>query len=245
MVPTGHLAEVTLLEVAAGETAATHEDLDGATIGGPTIEGRKPKAAADQVGRQMVGLDEPTGGVAPLRPAPKGSPCPLGPRQGPRVAGGVPARATLGRARQDDGGGRPAIGDGADAAEGIAAPGVLALVVLGARRAPEDPIAGVRPTPVAVLGPRPHAGRATADGPEPARVHTTARPGATQDTASEGAPGGVAPAAPSCAATLDHEAKANPRAAIILAQVGGAARRHETKLGRLLFLDVHYFDCEL
>lgn len=41
VVPTRHLPETTLLSIAAGQAAATHEDLDGASIGGAAIERRQ------------------------------------------------------------------------------------------------------------------------------------------------------------------------------------------------------------
>lgn len=245
VVPAGHLAEVALLEITAGEAAATHENLDGATIGGPALEGRKPKTTADQVGRQMVGLDEPTGGVAPVRPAPEATPCSSARLQGPRVAVRLRPSAATGRARQGDGGGRPTGRHEADATQGIAAPGLPVVALLGTGRATEDLLAGVGTTPLTVLGSGPYAGRATANGPGPTRVHVAAGTGATQNAASEGASSGKTSSASARTAAFDHEAKADPRPALVLAQVGGASWGHETELGRLLFLDVHYFNCEL
>lgn len=239
VVPTGHLAETTLLVAAPGQTPAAHEDLDGAAVGGPTLEGRQAEAPADQVGGQVPGLDGASRGAAPRRRAANGPAVPAGRRTGAGLA--LRVLVVPKSAGPNEGALRPVLGHAVHTAPSVVAPGVAPRRPRRARRAGQDQTGQVGAKAAALLGLGARPVGATPDEARPARVHVAAGPSAAQDTASDGEAGGVTPTAPARTAALDHEAQAHPRAAAIR-EVGGAPRGHEASLGRLLFLNVHYFE---
>lgn len=180
-------------------------------------------------------------------PAPRGWPS-----DGPSSPSGVRTRASVTRgvlvvpvgARPDEGALRPVLGDAVHTAPSIVAPREGPRRPRGVRRAAQDQARQVGATTVALLGLGARTIGATTDEARATRVHVATGASATQDTACDGKPSGVTSAASARAATLDHEAQTHPRAASI-GEVGGASRGHEASLGRLLFLNVHYFDLEL